>query len=91
VTEYLNPLLNTLGDNLPQKRSLECGSFRFLPKFRASSGKVLFRVLTLTKKSKSLDPNFNHIAIDFYTAIQNIYWQHFMLIVAIVEQSQCCR
>jgi hypothetical protein len=28
----------TLGDNLPQKRLAECGSSRFLPWYRTSSG-----------------------------------------------------
>ena len=56
MTEYLNPLLNTLGDNVPQKRYLECGSSRFLPKFRTSSGTLWYRVFTLNHNTKALNP-----------------------------------
>ena len=56
MTEYLNPLLNTLGDNFPQKRYLECGSSRFLPKFRTSSGTLWYRVFTLNHNTKALNP-----------------------------------
>ncbi len=62
MTEYLNPLLNTLGDNFPQKRSLECGSSRFLPQFRTSSGTLYFRAFTLNHNAKSLDPIWPDIA-----------------------------
>lgn len=65
MTEYLNPPLNTLGDNFPQKRSLECGSSRFLPKFRTSSGAPRFRVFTLNHNAKSLDPILHDIATGY--------------------------
>lgn len=63
VTEYVIPPLNTLGDNFPQKRSLECGSCRFLPKFRASSGASFFRAKALKYKTGALDLILKTIAI----------------------------